>query len=164
MILQSLYNAGLIQFGHFEDGQGIQQVKYSLEFLPSYPKLILDIANAITVDTSGSQFDYLLASCDAISLGTIIGQLMQHPTVFENNSGLTPANRIVGAYDTGHPTILITNIVSNRLHQLISDASKVGLEVQQIVSIVEGDTSLPYLTRTLIGKLEINEFRETMMS
>jgi len=165
MILQSLYKAGLIQFGNFEDVQGIKTVKYSLEYLPSYPQLLLEIATAIKVDAENYQYDYILAKSGSISLGTLVGYLLQYPVVFENITGSTPANRIIGSYDTGHPTILITNTVDEYLEQLVSDADKVGLEVEQIISIVGGDMSVPsYPIRTLISEAEIDVFSQSVLS
>jgi hypothetical protein len=59
--------------------------------------------------------------------------------VYSRGSGDQPVSDLIGAYDIGHPALLLTNSVGWEAYPaaLISGAKRVGLEVHTLLTILE---------------------------
>mgnify|MGYP006969383014 CR=1 FL=1 len=127
-LINKLVRTGLIQLGTFTDAHQSSSIRLQLEMLPSYPPLINDIATELCRDLQTDLYDYLLCPHDSLSVALLVSQKTSIPLVYENRSGVSPASRLIGSYDVGHPTCIVS-ITDQAIDQLIGDAKKVGLDV-----------------------------------
>lgn len=134
-LLTQLLEAGLVQIGNFESESAIISAHLMFEMLPSYPQLISHIANGLADLISPSDYDYIVCPFDSIPLATLISQKHNIPLVYEDLRQDTAVLRLIGAYDVGHPSCLVCNIIQDNEH-LAQDASKVGLDVKKVVGVV----------------------------
>lgn len=137
MLSDLLLNAGLLQFGRFATNEGWKPYQFHLEMLPSYPdilKQIVDISIPLV-----QPVDHLVCPLSALPFGVGLSQQTNIPLVYGHGE------TIVGAYDIGHPALLIANDLSEAadLERLIVRARRVGLEINHALVIVnEGQDSL----------------------
>ena len=62
MLLEEFYDAGLIQFGVFENSHGehVESVRFRLGMLPSYPNLFQTLCQQISDLIQPEMYDYLV--------------------------------------------------------------------------------------------------------
>lgn len=134
-----LLDAGIIQFGRFASTLQAAPFRLNLELLPSYPRILAMAAQMLTEYTRG--MERLLCTAEAIPLGIVISQDTQIPLVYSRGSQDATVHDLVGAYDVGHPTLLLTNSITNtpRLDAVVKRAFSVGLQVQQICCLLAID-------------------------
>jgi orotate phosphoribosyltransferase len=133
-----LVEAGLIQFGRFAQlDNSIWPVQVRLSWLPSYPDLLREVAAALAALLDGLPADRLLTTPEAIPLGTALSLHTGLPMTY---APVTARNRpaalvIEGAYDVGHPTVLLADILTDaeQARQLIELARHVGLDVSSVL-------------------------------
>lgn len=137
-----LAEAGLIQFGRFTQPDGsIWPVQVRLGWLPSYPDLLREVAVALAALLDGPPVDRLLTTPGAIPLGTALSLHTGLPMTYA--SGTTPARpaafTIEGAYDVGHPTALLADVLTDiaQARQLIELARHVGLDVSNVLVVFD---------------------------
>lgn len=142
-LLEGLLAAGLVQFGRFAHSNGFDPLRLHLELLPSYPQVLADAANALTVLTSDIQYDFVIASPDALPLATALSQQRGLPLVYSRGRGETPTHDLVGAYDVGHPALLVslTHEDDRVLDRLMRGAASVGLETVAAAALIDLDSS-----------------------
>lgn len=142
-LLQRYIQEGLIiQFGRFK-GENDQFSPLSTNFLllPSYPALMHDTAKALVPLLQESDSDRLLTTRAAIPLGAVLavesGMPLTYP--YGEAKAYTAAYVIEGAYDVGHPTTLLTYTLGSDEDalDLMEPARKVGLTVQQVISVLQ---------------------------
>lgn len=148
-----LADCGLIQFGRFDHQQPYQ---LHLELLPSYPDVLNEMV-AQAVPLVGKGVDHLVCVSDALPFGTAMSLKTEIPLVYSRGM-LTgaPVDNLVGAYDIGHPALLVTNNLRDleRISHLIRQAHQVGLETNCILTLVdEGIAAYPDLETVAILKL-----------
>ncbi|MBK8026063.1 MAG: hypothetical protein IPK19_32925 [Chloroflexi bacterium] len=136
---QHLLDAALILFGEFhtrESSDSRQPFALQLEMLASYPAALQNAAQATAkLLQEGPRPERLLCVPEALPLATLVSQYADLPLVYLDRQGREAS--LVGAYDIGHPTLLITNHQApGALHGLIQSARRVGLEVAGIVTLV----------------------------
>lgn len=137
MLADLLLNAGLLQFGRFATDGGWKPFQLNLEMLPSYPyilKQLVDMSIPLV-----QPVDHLVCPLSALPFGIALSQQTSIPLVYGHGEA------IVGAYDIGHPALLIANDLSEKaeLERLIICARHVGLEINHVLIIVnEGWASL----------------------
>lgn len=139
-LLQALRAARLIQFGHFQGTNGIEPVRFEFAMLASYPNLLLRIADAIILPPA----DRLLCPDDAFPLGMALSLKYGIPLVCSRAGSSHPDSpELIGAYDIGHPTVLVTNILTCHvpLKPLIAHACQVGLQVTAVVALLDAGYS-----------------------
>ena len=127
-----LLETGLIQFGRYEGGK---PYRLQLDLLPSYPD-VLDTLIEMAEPLVG-EVDHLLSTSEAVPLGIGLSLSKQVPLVYSRGSNSAAVHDLVGAYDIGHPALLLANQPEARLEQLITRAHSVGLEVRSIMVIVD---------------------------
>jgi orotate phosphoribosyltransferase len=137
-LLDQLLETGLLQFGRFNNGQASLPFQFHLEMLPAYPGVLKYITQAFQHRLDLTAIEHFVATSDAIPLGIALSLQTSIPLAY--SSAKNP-HQFVGAYDIGHPALLITNVVDNtqKLSQLAQKASQVGLEVQSLAAIVDVD-------------------------
>ena len=137
-----LARAGLVQFGRFERPDGaVWPVMVNLLWLPSYPALLRDVAAALVPLMKGIAADRLLTTVDALPIGVALSLRADVPLVYPYGEirDYTAAFAIEGAYDVGHPTLLLSDVLIDAQHanQITALARKVGLEVRGVLAVVD---------------------------
>ena len=137
-----LAEAGLIQFGRFARTDGAAwPVLVRLRWLPSYPALLHDVAAALGRALEGTPPDRVLTTQDAIPLGVALslhtGLPMTYP--YGEVRDYTTAFAIEGAYDVGHPTLLLADILedADQAQRLTAQARRVGLNVGDVLAVLD---------------------------
>jgi orotate phosphoribosyltransferase len=138
-LARCLLDAGLIQFGWFRRGDTTLPFSINLDMLASYPGILNQAAEAAQEITEAQEVTRLLCTVDAIPFGVAVSQRTGIPLVYSRGVGEAPVFDLVGAYDIGHPTLLLTNSVewNESLFALVKGARQVGLEVHTMVVILE---------------------------
>lgn len=131
-----LLDAGIIQFGHFRNNTQSAPFRLNLELLPSYPRILHLAAQLLSGYTRG--VERLVCTAEALPLGIVMSQQTQIPLVYSRGSGDAAVHDLVGAYDVGHPALLVTNSITkpDALDIFVKRALSVGLQVQQICSLI----------------------------
>jgi orotate phosphoribosyltransferase len=137
-----LARAGLVQFGRFERPDGaVWPVMVNLLWLPSYPALLRDVAAALVPLLGGIAADRLLTTVDALPIGVALSLRTDMPLVYPYGEirDYTAAFAIEGAYDVGHPTLLLSDVLidARQANQITALARKVGLEVHGVLAVVD---------------------------
>lgn len=142
MDVTTFARAGLIQFGRFvqPDGQ-VWPVALHLRWLPSYPALLKQTAAGLAALLDGINADRILSTVDAIPLGVALSLYTERPLVYPYGEvrDYTAAFAIEGAYDTGHPTVLLADslIDAAQAHSITTLARRVGLEIQAVLAVMD---------------------------
>lgn len=155
-----LREAGLIQFGRFEGGAPL---KFSLELLPSYPRILQILADGIaTVISEVKTIERIVCTSDASAIGIAVSLKMGIPLVYSRGQGQLPVHDLVGAYDVGHPTALITTVLGRHHNQDLARfsqrATTVGLNIVTTVSIISLNLTDDADIHTLINLPEFVEY------
>lgn len=139
-LLRAVYDARLIQFGLFREPPGLTPVRFGFEMLASYPQLLLRIARSVPPP----QGERLLCTHDALPFAVALSLEQGIPLVYPQF--VTDHWDLVGAYDIGHPTVLVTNVrgFDEPISTLVTQARRVGLHVTSMTAIVDtGHSMLP---------------------
>ena len=128
----ALLECGLLQFGQF----GKEPLCFHHELLPSFPGLLQKLAALAARHVSG--VDRLLAAPGALAWGTAVALETGLPLVYSRGRQETSLYDLVGAYDIGHPTLLLTTdlYAEAELLALMQRAHTVGLEVNAAVVLL----------------------------
>jgi len=148
-----LLEAGLLQFGLFD---GVHPMKTNLELLPSYPDILKTIALEASALIAPHKIDHLVCRSDSIPFGIALGLAAEISVVYSRGSHDVPVHDLVGAYDVGHPAILIANTwqADPATFKLISDAKRVGLEISTVLTLINYGAGVPEGIR-LISLLDL---------
>jgi orotate phosphoribosyltransferase len=138
----ALARAGLIQFGRFAHADGsVWPVQIALGWLPSYPALLAEAAAGIAPLLERVQTDRLLTTADAVPLGVAVSLRCGLPMTYPRGElrDTTAAFAIEGAYDVGHPTVLLadTLIDAAQAGQITALARRVWLDVRAVVALLD---------------------------
>lgn len=112
-----------------------------LLWLPSYPALLRHTAAALVPLLEGTHAERLLTTSDAIPLGTALslqsGLPMTYP--YGDVRDYTAAYAIEGAYDVGHPTVLLSDVLidGGQARQITALARRVGLDVHTVLVVLD---------------------------
>lgn len=124
-LIEQFWGAGLIQFGRFED----VPFKIQLELLPSYPDIWSGLLERFIAHAHLTRYERLLAPADSAPFGTMLSYMVNIPLVYSKGTHRDGVHDLAGAYDVGHPTLLIANTWQLSHESLIHKAQKVGLEI-----------------------------------
>lgn len=140
-LLEGLLAAGLVQFGRFAGTNGFDPLRLHLELLPSYPQVLAEAARALEALTADVAYDFVIAAPDAVALATTLSQQRGLPLVYSRGRGETPTHDLVGAYDVGHPALLVSLIHDDERarDRLMRSAASVGLETVAAVALIDLD-------------------------
>lgn len=137
--------AGLIQFGYFEPslttnsplGTGAP-VRSLFGLIVSYPDLLADCARALwALASAHGTYQRLLCPADSVALGTAITLYSGVPLVYSRGRGEDAVFDLVGAYDIGHPALLIAHTIDLDAVTLIAKARRVGLEIGTCATLLD---------------------------
>ncbi len=145
-LTQALLDAGLLQFGLFTQNGNETPFRLSMEMLPSYPDVLKQITTAAQLTLTGINTDRIICTADSIPFGVALSLQIGVPLVYSQGSHAAPVFDLVGAYDVGHPAILITNTLKQAqpVVRLVANARRVGLDIHATLSIIDfGIVRLP---------------------
>jgi hypothetical protein len=120
--------------------------------LPAYPHVLRTFVDLARGLLSPLRADRILCTVDAIPFGVGLSLETNIPLVYSRAPEEYPGSVLVGAYDIGHPAILVTNVLGSfkPLSQTIDNALRVGLEVNCVLAIVNlGIASIPVDTKVV---------------
>jgi len=138
----ALSEAGLIQFGRFFQADGsVWPVALNLRWLPSYPALLSEVASALERLLDGIDVDRVLTTVDATPIGVALSLRTSIPLVYPYGEvrDYTAAFAIEGAYDVGHPTVLLSDMLldASQAQAITALARRVGLDVHAVLAVID---------------------------
>ena len=140
-LMESILNAGLIQFGDFVHADGTHSTwQLRFDMLPSYPDVLRLAAGTVAAFIEPTQVSRLVCTPEAVALATLVGQVLGIPLVIHTGVIGRPSHHLVGAYDIGHPAVLIsltTHFPAGYVARLHADAASVGLQIIDWVVVLE---------------------------
>lgn len=124
---RELTDCGLLQFGLI----GRDPWRLHIDLLPSYPELLHKLATLAEACVEG--VDRLLAANGAMAWGSALALRRGIPLVY------CRGDELVGAYDIGHPTLLLASgqETDAELLALVERAARVGLQVCVMVALLD---------------------------
>ncbi len=137
-LLQGYLKTGIIQFGSFQQPDGtFWPIKTNFLLLPSYPDLIHATAKTLAPILLNTGCDRLLTTRATIPLGAVLSVEANIPLTYPYGEAqaITNAFVIEGAYDVGHPTTLLTDVLNENLQPMLSAARQVGLHIHDVLCI-----------------------------
>lgn len=137
-LTRRLVDAGLIQFGWFAHDGATVPVALHFDRLASYPDLLAQVAQLARLVGGGLNANRLLCPADAIPFGVAYSLRTGIPLVYSKGAGEAPVFDLVGAYDIGHPALMLTSSVGlrNTHAPLLSAARQVGIEIHTLLTIL----------------------------
>lgn len=141
-LMLALARVGILQFGYFTTnyGETAAPVKFNFPLLPSFPTLMLAVAE---------QFGWhlrervpetrLLATPNTVALGGVIASQTNIPLLLPRYVPGKASYRIQGTADIDNPLVMLTDVVDDgraelELHQ---HSTRIGLPVQQVVAVLD---------------------------
>ncbi len=135
-LMDGMRTAGLIQFGAFGDDPQAP-VQFKLELMASYPAVLETAAEQLAAIVAKIPSDRLLCLPDAVPLATLVSQRVSRALVYSQFSE-RGSLELIGAYDIGHPTVLIANVLHSlpTTLKVIDYARRVGLDVRTAAAVL----------------------------
>ncbi|MFW5709301.1 MAG: hypothetical protein ACOCX5_03670 [Chloroflexota bacterium] len=136
-LYEQLMACGLVQFGQF--GPDARPLAIHAHLLPSYPDVLQAMVHRADPTRFHLTVDRLVCSVDALPFGVAFSLTSAIPLIYNLGTDQPGVYDFIGAYDVGHPALLIANTWSaDALSiQLINKAKRVGLEISGILSLFD---------------------------
>lgn len=159
-LLDLFAEAGLLQFGDFDAGGGRRRPFLTrFELLASYPDVLAACVDAAEARVRAGAYVRLLCDVDALPFAVALALRTGIPLVYSRGVGQPPVDDLVGAYDIGHKTLLVTAVLDGDVLALpwVQGARRVGLETAGVLALLDarglalmGDTAaLVHLTHAV---------------
>jgi hypothetical protein len=136
-LAEALITNGLLQFGQFQVDGAIQPVSVKLDLLASYPDVLKLIRASLLSNPLQVSIDRILCPIDTLPIAVAVGLELEIPVVYSRRSSEAAVFDLVGAYDIGHPTLVIANYADSSLMSLIAQAERVGLRSAAVWTVIE---------------------------
>jgi hypothetical protein len=109
--------------------------------LPSYPDVLAQVVES-ALPLLG-EVEHLVSASSATPFGVSLSLKTGIPLVYSRGNNDAPVHDLVGAYDIGHPALLLANDLheEDELAGLMNNARQVGLEIERLLVIVDDGTS-----------------------
>ncbi len=138
-----LFDCGIVQFGQFATANGIEPVRFDSLMLPSYPSALNLLARACTEQIQLAKDGRLCCALNTFALGVAIGQIMGQPLVYTNSFEHETPRAFIGAYDIGHPALLLWSWGASILKPIWTERmQEVGLVLERQVILIGDETSI----------------------
>lgn len=136
---KDLLNTGILQFGRFVQFGKVVPVRFCPEYLPAYPELLTKVATTALSHIKHTETTHLLVNSSTIPLGVACCLQSKLSLVYSRGAQQPSVYDLVGAYNSGDKSILLTNSIDDltKTVQLIAEANSVGLDVQQVTTFLE---------------------------
>jgi len=136
MIAQALVEKGILQIGLFQHENTTRPYRLRLEMLPAYPTLLEEISRQVIRQFSEENTERIVADTDVMPIGVLLSTALHIPLVYSRGRGELPVHDLIGAYDVGHPAVLLVGEVTSQTQNLIQNCQRVGLEIQQVIALL----------------------------
>lgn len=148
-MINDFVRAGLVQPGLYNG----DTLRFQFELLGSYPELLDHVSSEIAQAIESNKYDRIVATPGAIALGVCVSQKLQISLVYRAGKSQSPVLDLVGAYDVGHPTLMLTDVVlsEDQLKTFISQCGSVGLVIDAVYCLC-ADESVK-LSNIFIGSI-----------
>lgn len=158
-LYRAFVEAGLIQFGYFDGAP----IRISLELLPSYPDVLAHLAEEALQPIQAFQPERLVSTLGALPLTTLISHKTQLPVVYSLGTGESPVHDLVGAYDVGHPSILLDLEWQGEIKTtaFMQRAESVGLNIQGVITVL-GIKPKPMRAIRAIPLVNLHDFLDSI--
>lgn len=155
MLYRTFVEAGVIQFGYFDGAP----IKISLELLPSYPDILGHLAEEALQHIQIFHPERLVSTLGALPLTTLISHKTQIPIVYSLGTCDSPVHDLVGAYDVGHPSILLDLEWQGetKTTAFLQRANSVGLNIQGVITVLNIGTK-PMRDIRVISLVDLQDF------
>lgn len=152
-----LWEAGLLQFGVFENDA---PVRFHFDLLPSYPDVLEQLADVVDIAIpDAGPIERLLCLPDSLPFALAVCMRGRKPLVYSRGQGGETVHELAGAYDVGHPTLLVVNMWMDTEEQnnLIKRAGQVGLDVHGILAVLDSPSSstAPYPLQAVVNFVDL---------
>lgn len=156
-LIDLFIKTGLLQFGWFEPGG--TPFRLNLDMLPAYPDVLKELV--LIAKPQAADMSRLVCTADALPFGVGLSQETNIPLVYSRGSAEAPTHDLVGAYDIGHPALLLVNTLDNiqNTHKLVMNARNVGLQIHHALAIFN---LIPILTPTDITVQSLLNLRDVV--
>jgi len=135
-----LLDRGLLQFGRFAGQDGWEPYRLNFQWLPAYPDIMHRIA--VEFEPLIGEVDHIFGTVSSLPLGMAVSLQTDTPLVYSRETDEAAVYDLVGAYDIGHPAVLVAHSSGMRCHWL-ARARRVGLEAHHAVVIIDDGTAAP---------------------
>lgn len=138
-LIDLIAEAGLFQFGLFQTRVGDVPFRAILDSLPSYPDVLHTAAEEMYSLLREDLPERILCAYEDFPIGISLSLLTGIPLVYSRGVGKDAVYDLVGAYNSGHPTVLILTEYrdADSVEALAQRAEQVGLQVTRCVSLFE---------------------------
>ncbi len=136
-LVEALITNGLLQFGQFQINGTTQPFTVRLDLLASYPDVLRFVRDQFLRCATPVPFDRILCPLDALPIAIAVSLELQIPVVYSRGNSESTVFDLVGAYDIGHPTLIIANHADANLMKLIAQAACVGLQLSVVWTVIE---------------------------
>ena len=136
-LLETFIEAGLLQFGLF--GEEESPIRMNLHLLPAYPDILAQIAETALHHIDHNHIERLVCDAKSLPFGVATSLRSGIPLVYSLGSDQPGVFDLVGAYDVGHPTLLLTNTWRGNADgvALIKKARAVGLNINTVLTVFD---------------------------
>ena len=151
---------GIIQFGLFADHSPI---KFNLDMLPAFPNTLNIVAEQLLSVNDLSSLEQIIVPRNTLPLGVLLSHKSDIPLVYSDFTGGTPKN-FIGAFDVGHPTILVVNLLTHvtPIDTIVNSSKKVGLNIVKVLAILR--TKKPPDSIETMALIEFNEAIDELLN
>jgi hypothetical protein len=154
-LIDQFMETGLLMFGDFAAREGRMPFLARFELLASYPDVLDVCVHAAAPLAAAQQPSRLLCAADALPFGVALALQTGIPLVFSRGGEKAAVDDLVGAYDIGHKSTLIVNVVDKRTPELswVSAARRVGVETVGIIALMEAQPPDPAVPAHALTRL-----------
>jgi hypothetical protein len=138
-LLDLFIETGLLQFGSFSKNGTIMPFTFHLDLLPSYPDVLQTLAENALSQIHTHHIQRLVAVENTLALGVTLTLTTRIPLVYHQNNRETATTDLVGAFDIGHPALLLISQADEAPEyiSLVTHARRVGLDIQNSLAVVD---------------------------
>jgi len=154
-LVQLFMEAGLLQFGRFQDSSGTRPFLTNLDYLPAYPDILKQVVAETRLHLDGLAVQRLVATPEAVPFGVALALETGISLVYSRGQGKEAVYDLAGAYNIGHASVLLVNTTETLLFLggFIAGARRVGLDIHTAVAIFDPGTTVPDITARAIINL-----------
>lgn len=134
-----LLDTGLVQFGRFQEADGVYPFRLFLDYLPAYPDVLGHIATLANSFIHEAKIDRLIAMPAALPLGVALSLKTGVSLVYSRGQGEAAAYDLVGTYNAGDTGLILTTVLGEKSlpKSFLNNIKLVGLNVNSILALID---------------------------
>lgn len=115
---------------------GHKPYRLQLEMLPAYPPVLEEFSRLAAQQFTHESIDRIVTSNDVMAVGVLLSVETSIPLVYSRGRGESPVHDLIGAYDVGHPAVLLVGETIPETTALIQNCQRVGLEIKEVIVLI----------------------------